>query len=118
MGGNRKHGFLRGNRGGVKPDPWFCDACQKKHEARRSRNGTLDGRSLCDRAYYREASAKLAAERRNAALAPSNGAGQASATDAPPRVLVTSASSGKSNVMLKTVSACMSSRLSAGGEGQ
>jgi len=58
MGGNRKHGFRRGNRGGFKPSPWFCDACQKLHEARRSRNGTLDGRSLCDRGYYRELAAR------------------------------------------------------------
>lgn len=54
MGGNRKHGYMRGNRGGVKPSPWYCDACQRMHDGRRSRNGTLDGRSLCDRAYYRE----------------------------------------------------------------
>lgn len=70
MGGNRKHGFLRGNRGGVKPDAWFCDACQKKHEARRSRNGTLDGRSLCDRTYYKEAAAKLTADRAKTVIAP------------------------------------------------
>jgi len=59
MAGNRKHGFLRGNRGGSKPSPWFCDACQKQHSGSRSRNGTLDGRSLCDSAYYREANARL-----------------------------------------------------------
>jgi hypothetical protein len=54
MSGNRKHGFLRGNRGGFKPVPWFCDGCHKFHPGRRMRKGTLDGRSLCDRRYFRE----------------------------------------------------------------
>jgi hypothetical protein len=62
MGGNRKHGFMRGNRGGFKPVSWYCDGCGKFHAGTRSRNGTLDGRSLCDRLYYREVNARLEAE--------------------------------------------------------
>lgn len=54
MSGNRKFGFARGNRGGFKPQPWWCAACDKLHAGTRFRNGTLDGRSLCDRAYNRE----------------------------------------------------------------
>lgn len=47
MGGNRKYGFMRGNRGGFKPAPWFCDGCQRLHPGSKDRNGQLDGRSLC-----------------------------------------------------------------------
>lgn len=53
MAGNRKHGFLRGNGGGVRPSEWLCHGCGKNHEGRRSRNRTLDGRDLCDRQYYK-----------------------------------------------------------------
>lgn len=58
MGGNRKHGFMRGNASGRRRAfweiPWFCDGCKIKHAYTRCRNGMLDGRSLCDRLYYRE----------------------------------------------------------------
>lgn len=54
MGGNRKHGFLRGNRGGPKLEQWWCDECKKLHKYNVMRNGTLDGRDLCNKAYYRE----------------------------------------------------------------
>lgn len=58
MGGNRKHGYRRGNRGGCKPEAWYCDGCKKIHAGRRSRNGTIDGRSLCDREYWKEKNAQ------------------------------------------------------------
>lgn len=58
MAGNRKHGFRRGNGGGFKPQPWFCDGCGKLHAGTRERWGTLDGRSLCARLYDRELSAR------------------------------------------------------------
>ncbi len=60
MGGNRKHGYRRGNRGGFKGEPWFCDGCKKLHVYTRFRNGTLDGCSLCDRRYNRESEATAA----------------------------------------------------------
>jgi hypothetical protein len=53
-GGNRKYGFRRGNGGGFKAQPWFCDGCQKQHPGNTPRNGTLDGRSLCDRQDAKE----------------------------------------------------------------
>jgi hypothetical protein len=49
MAGNRKHGYLRGNRGGFRGEPWFCHGCQKLHPYRQERNGTLDGRWLCNK---------------------------------------------------------------------
>jgi len=53
MGGNRKHGYLRGNGGGFKGSPWFCDGCQKMHPYSRERNGIHGtGKSYCNRTYY------------------------------------------------------------------
>ena len=54
MGGNRKYGYRRSNRGGFRGEPWFCHGCNRLHPYSRFRNGTLDGRSLCDRSYNRE----------------------------------------------------------------
>jgi hypothetical protein len=54
MAGNRKHGFMRGNQGGFKPSKWLCDECGKLHAPYQTRNVTLDGRSLCDRAYFKD----------------------------------------------------------------
>ena len=51
MSGNRKFGFRRGNGGGFKPQPWFCSGCSKLHRGSQERNGTLDGRTLCDSKY-------------------------------------------------------------------
>lgn len=53
MGGNRKHGFRRGNGGSPPLQSWFCDGYQKYHPGNRSRNGTLDHKDLCDRQYYK-----------------------------------------------------------------
>jgi len=63
MAGNRQHGYLRGNRGGFKGQPWFCDGCQKLHPFRQDRNETLDGRSLCDRQDQKEMAARAKAAR-------------------------------------------------------
>ena len=50
MGGNRKHGFRRGNASGRNgAGQWYCNGCEKMHPYARFRNGTLDGRSYCDR---------------------------------------------------------------------
>lgn len=52
MGGNRKHGFARGNASGRNGHPneskWFCEGCQREH------GGTvcstvIYGRVYCDR---------------------------------------------------------------------
>jgi hypothetical protein len=48
MGGNRKHGFRRGNGGGVKPQPWTCDGCGKTKRGGDWKNVQLDRRCLCD----------------------------------------------------------------------
>lgn len=56
MAGNKKYGFLRGNKGGFKPERWMCHGCGKFHEANRSKNGTLDGRTLCDKEYFNDPS--------------------------------------------------------------
>ncbi len=77
MAGNRKHGFLRGNGGGVRPSGWFCHECDKNHEGRRSRNRTLDGRDLCDRQYYKIVATpeyQALARERQASARPSLGA--------------------------------------------
>jgi hypothetical protein len=54
VAGNRKHGYRRGNRGGFKGQPWFCHGCQKFHPPSQERNGTLDGRSLCNKHDQKE----------------------------------------------------------------
>ena len=46
MGGNRKHGFMRGNRAGRNgfslSEAHFCDGCQRTH-----------GKNYCERTYYK-----------------------------------------------------------------
>jgi hypothetical protein len=57
MGGNRKHGFRRGNangRNGNHAKDWFCDGCQKMHGYKITAWGTLDGRKLCSRQSEKE----------------------------------------------------------------
>ena len=61
MGGNRKHGFRRGNANGrTKPywvRPFFCAGCGKMHGERVERTG-IAGKLFCERTYYKE-SARL-----------------------------------------------------------
>jgi len=56
MGGNRKHGFMRGNASGRNgtawPAPWFCDGCKRDHGGRTFKNG-LKGSVYCDRQYFK-----------------------------------------------------------------
>jgi len=56
MGGNRKHGFMRGSaagRNGARmPQPWFCDGCQKEHGRSVFKTG-LNGSIYCDRQYFK-----------------------------------------------------------------
>ena len=57
MGGNRKHGYRRGNANGrngsnTKPD-WFCNGCQRYHKDKTMRTRALDGYDYCDRQYYK-----------------------------------------------------------------
>lgn len=60
MGGNRNHGFMRGNsagRNGVgMPEPFYCDACEKEHSASTERTGFSQFVGspvlLCDKKYY------------------------------------------------------------------
>ena len=50
MGGNRKHGYMRGNASGRNgAGAWYCNGCGKMHPYSRFRNGTTDGKSYCDR---------------------------------------------------------------------
>ena len=51
MGGNRKHGFRRGNRGGFKPQPMWCHGCGKFHKPRTDMTRALDGNDYCNRTY-------------------------------------------------------------------
>jgi len=57
MAGNRKHGFMRGNRAGRngvgRPSDWYCSGCIKIHRGSTSRNKMLDGLDYCDRQYYK-----------------------------------------------------------------
>ena len=52
MGGNRKHGFRRGNRGGFKPQPVYCYGCGKLHRPRTDMIEDLDGKTYCDRTFF------------------------------------------------------------------
>jgi hypothetical protein len=52
MGGNRKFGFLRGNRGGFRPRPWKCHGCNRMHPGRTMRTQALNGLDYCERTYY------------------------------------------------------------------
>ena len=58
MGGNRKHGFLRGNANGrnglFMPKPFFCHGCNKIHCRTVERTIGLDNLIYCDRYYYSE----------------------------------------------------------------
>jgi len=55
MGGNRKHGFMRGNASGRTYDhrfrKFFCNGCQKEHGRRVERWQMTDGAMLCNRQY-------------------------------------------------------------------
>lgn len=55
MGGNRKHGYMRGAHhvGNWWEKPFFCDGCKKTHGPKIVRFGMLDGRMLCTRQYHR-----------------------------------------------------------------
>lgn len=52
MGGNRKHGFARGNASGrngqTHPPKWFCVGCQWEHGGQ-VYSTVLDGLAYCDR---------------------------------------------------------------------
>lgn len=66
MGGNRKHGFMRGNnagRNGVgQQASFFCDACNKTHGPKVERTGIVDNISnsaiVCDRMYLKYAESR------------------------------------------------------------
>lgn len=55
MGGNRKHGYMRGAHHvhNYWAKPFFCDGCKRTHGPKIDRFGLLDGRMLCTRQYYR-----------------------------------------------------------------
>ena len=66
MGGNRKHGFRRGNangRNGYPAAPWFCAGCRKHHAGRTGGTVGLDGVKLCERQYIKCLEAELSAKR-------------------------------------------------------
>lgn len=54
MGGNRKHGFMRGNASGRNgfgtPKKWFCTGCEREHGGRVNRT-KLGEADYCDRKY-------------------------------------------------------------------
>ena len=70
MGGNRKHGYARGNRNGrngrTYPDPWQCEGCGRVHHGRVFRT-EIDGLSYCESHASRIEEARFQA-RRQAAL--------------------------------------------------
>jgi hypothetical protein len=71
MGGNRKHGFMRGAHH-VKnwwEKPFFCDGCQKTHGPKVERFQMIGGRMLCNRQYNKELDKKQAAFDRPSATA-------------------------------------------------
>lgn len=76
MGGNRKHGFMRGNASGRRRAfweiDWRCDGCLKMKPYHSCRNGTLDGQSLCNRCDYKRM-AIAAAQRQGATARPVSG---------------------------------------------
>jgi len=56
MGGNKKHGFMRGNANGRNgtntPIPWFCTGCNKEHGGRVFRTGYKQN-LYCDLTYFK-----------------------------------------------------------------
>lgn len=57
MGGNRKHGYMSGNRAGRNgvgmPKKWYCHGCEREHGPAVLRNKMLDGFDYCDKEYYK-----------------------------------------------------------------
>lgn len=55
---------LRGNASGRTLDrrfvKFFCDGCRREHGRYVTRTLTLDGKTLCDRQYYKQASTTAA----------------------------------------------------------
>lgn len=66
MGGNRKHGFMRGNKAGRngvgQQSSFFCDACNKTHGPKVERTGIVDNLSnkaiVCERMYLKYADSR------------------------------------------------------------
>lgn len=55
MGGNRKHGFMRGNasgRNGSGPKGFYCEVCKKDHGKTVFKN-KYQGQIMCDRQYFK-----------------------------------------------------------------
>jgi hypothetical protein len=56
MAGNRKHGFMRGNKAGRNgvgsPKGFYCDVCKKQHGATVERT-EYQGKLMCDRQYFK-----------------------------------------------------------------
>ena len=74
MGGNRKHGFRRGNANGrngsgVSPK-WFCQGCGKMHGGQVSRTRMLDGFDYCDRQYFKRKEAEFAERKKEPSCNP------------------------------------------------
>ena len=55
MGGNRRHGYMRGAHHVKKwwEKPFFCEGCKREHGPKIDRFEMPDGRLLCTRQYYR-----------------------------------------------------------------
>lgn len=58
MGSRMKKGWvrLRGNTSGrngfMRPEPWFCQGCQKRHVATTEKIQALDGFFYCNKTYF------------------------------------------------------------------
>lgn len=56
MGGNRKHGFMRGNANGRRRAHYeitfFCEGCQREHGAKVERVGYKE-KLYCNRQYFK-----------------------------------------------------------------
>jgi hypothetical protein len=66
MAGNRKHGFMRGNRAGRNgvgsPKEFYCELCKRQHGASVDRT-KFNGQMMCDRQYYKLKEAEFAQQK-------------------------------------------------------
>jgi hypothetical protein len=62
MGGNRKHGFLRGNRNGRNgsntPRSWYCTGCETSHVGTTERTGIYQVGDFCNKTYFKRKEAE------------------------------------------------------------
>lgn len=71
MAGNRKHGFMRGNKAGRngvgQPQEFYCEVCEKNHGRTVDRT-KYNNLIMCERQYYKLKEAEFKEKKRNVAL--------------------------------------------------